>query len=544
MLGLCALVLAHPRAESQEWIYTVRPGDNLWNLSEEYLSSMRFWRRLQTLNQIDDPTHIPPGTRLRFPVAWLKLQPAGVRVVEARGDVRTKSASSAEPVRLEPRADGAFDLLRGGDEIHTGAESSVVLEFADGSKLLMQSDSHLILDSLSAYGGTGMVDTRVRLQRGRVDSQVNPNRGRSTRYEITTPAASTAVRGTDYRVSTDDRSPPVTRAEVLGGKVRVAAAGKDRLVPEKFGTLAAAGEPPAPPKPLLPAPNISALPVKVDRVPIQMAWAPLNGAMAYRIQIASSETLTTLLFDKRVARAQLTGVDLPDGEYSLRIRGVDADGLEGINADHRFTLDARPEPPLLVSPPPDSTVREAIASFEWSEPENASRYHFQLAGEEDFNSLLVDIPRHDTAQITPDRLLETGQYFWRVATGTTDGEVGPFSDPQSFKIRPAPTGPEMAAAEEGENEMVFRWREGLPGQRYQFQFSTDPEFQEVMVDETVTEPEVRVPKPTRFRTYVRVRTIDVDGYAGAFGTVQHVDPPPWRPWGLLSIPLLLLIFAL
>ncbi|MGB5306069.1 MAG: hypothetical protein WBO57_07485, partial [Gammaproteobacteria bacterium] len=38
---------------AQEWIYTIQPGDNLWNFYEEYLTDINYWYRLQKLNNID-----------------------------------------------------------------------------------------------------------------------------------------------------------------------------------------------------------------------------------------------------------------------------------------------------------------------------------------------------------------------------------------------------------------------------------------------------------------------------------------------------------
>ena len=48
---------------------------------------------------------------------------------------------------------------------------------------------------------------------------------------------------------------------------------------------------------------------------------------------------------------------LPDGEYRVRVRGVDATGLEGRDAEWPLTLDARPEPPVLVSPAPGANPK-------------------------------------------------------------------------------------------------------------------------------------------------------------------------------------------
>ena len=44
---LCPTLLVATVAQAQEWLYTVRPGDNIWNITADYLSSMSYWPKLQ-----------------------------------------------------------------------------------------------------------------------------------------------------------------------------------------------------------------------------------------------------------------------------------------------------------------------------------------------------------------------------------------------------------------------------------------------------------------------------------------------------------------
>lgn len=39
---LCPTLLVATVAQAQEWLYTVRPGDNIWNITADYLSSMNY----------------------------------------------------------------------------------------------------------------------------------------------------------------------------------------------------------------------------------------------------------------------------------------------------------------------------------------------------------------------------------------------------------------------------------------------------------------------------------------------------------------------
>lgn len=517
-------------AYSQEWIYTVRPGDNLWNIAADYLTRMDYWRRLQALNQVADPQQLPPGMKLRIPVTWLKGQPTAARVLSVQGTAEVKVAFTGQTMTVT-----ADLLLHSGDEIRTGSDGNVNVEFGDGSRLLVQANSFLVMDTLSAYGDANMVDTRLRLQQGRVDNQVTRRRSPRTRYEILTPAATSAVRGTRYRLSMD-AGDATARTEVLEGAVELRGTRQIRTVTGGFGALAEIGKPPAAPVPLLPPPVAADLPPVVTHSPIQLSFPALKGATAYRAQIAPTAQFETLLFDAVSVNPVVRGPDLPDGDYALRIRGIDAKGLEGHDADHRFRLHARPEPLFLIKPAAQSAVLEHALVFEWAEPQNAVAYHVQLAEDEHFKTLVFDLPEYAKSSLTPDQTLEPKRYFWRVATQDAAGRIGPFSDPQFFRLQATP---KLQAPEVTAGTMTFRWSAGLPGQQYQFQLAKDFQFETVIVDQRVSEPQLTVSRPESGFLYLRMRTIDADGYVGPYSPAQRIDVPPATYWPF-AIPLLIL----
>ena len=520
-LLLCLWVGTTIAAHSQEWIYTVRPGDNLWNITADYLTRMDYWPRLQALNHVADPQRLPPGMKLHIPVAWLKGRPTAAQVFSVQGSVEAKIAFTGQTVMVT-----AGLMLHSGDEIHTSADGNVTVEFGDGSRLLVQANSLLIMDTLSAYGDTHMVDTRLRLQQGRVDSLVTIRQSPRTRYQILTPAASSAVRGTHYRLGMD-AADVTARVEVLEGAVELRGARKARTVTSGFGALTETGKPPAAPLPLLASPVVADLPPVVTRSPVQLSFPALKGAAAYRAQIAPTEQFESLLFDAVSVPPAVRGPDLPDGDYVVRIRGIDAKGLEGHDAYHRFRLHARPAPPFLIKPADQSAVLEQALVFEWAEPQNATAYHFQLAGDERFTALLLDLPKYAGSSLTPDRTLEPGRYFWRVATQDAAGRVGPFSDPQLFRLQATP---KLQAPEVTANAMTFRWSAGLPGQQYQFQLAKDLQFETVIVDRRVSEQQLTISRPESGFLYLRMRTIDADGYVGPYSPTQRIDVPPENYW--------------
>lgn len=234
----------------------------------------------------------------------------------------------------------------------------------------------------------------------------------------------------------------------------------------------------------------------------------------------------------------MRGPDLPDGNYVLRIRSIDTRGLEGSDAEHRFRLHARPEPPLLVRPPHQGGVVEKPLLFEWSEPQGAASYLFQLADDERFLTPLLKQDDHRQSRLTVEQPLEPGQYFWRVAVRDPTGREGPFSDPQAFRLQAAAQmqPPELAA-----DRLTFRWGTAAPGLQYDFQLARDVDFTILELESRVSEAQVSLPRPDSGVYYLRVRTIEADGYVGPYGPVQRIELPSRNYWPAALVILLALV---
>ena len=411
LLTTVLLLLSNAAAVANDWIYTVRPGDSLWHLSETHLTSMKYLEPLQRHNNIADPQQIVPGSRLKFPVAWLKHQPATAMVVQLQGKARLVSAidGSIQPLTIDTR-------LHTGDRIETGPDSNLSIRFADGSELLVLSNSTVVMDSLSAFGTTGMVDTRIRLQGGRVDTRVKPRQGPGSRYNIITPAAVAAVRGTQFRVSAESDK-PIARSEVIEGEVSVSGTGASQLVPTGFGIIAEAGQPLQPPRKLLPPPGLNTLPALLERRPQQFKWARVENAAAYRFQVAATSQFDKLLADDTTPHAAATA-DLPDGEYVLRVRAIDKDQLEGLDATHAFTVEVRPQPAPLQ-------INEYEMAFHWESVGGAASYHYQLASDPDFDNIVSEGTVTEPHAVIPRPA--PGRYYFHAQILDTHTTTWPYS---------------------------------------------------------------------------------------------------------------------
>ncbi len=530
-----ALALTCVPAMAQDWVYSARAGDTLWDLSKRYLRSVAYFESLRAYNNITDPTRLRPGQPIRMPVRWLKRAPTEAIVVIVEGAATRLGATGVE----EPLVPGM--RLGTGDGVRTGAAASVTLQFADGSRLLLESATEMRMDMLEAYGDTGMVDTRLDLQRGRLDSRTRPAAGPGSRFEIRTPSAIAAVRGTDFRV---EATPDGQRArgEVLEGELRVRAAGTARGLPAGFGMVVETGSAPPPPVELLPAPDLSALPQVVDRVQLVLEWPPVAGAETYRAQLFEGDRPDRLLLDAVNAVPGVGWDAPPDGVYLLRVRAVAANGLEGLNALHALTIDARPEPPLLLGPGQASARPEGTpVELWWAVPADAARFHLQVARDAAFTELIEDVELEGD-RATVGAALAPGTYHWRVATRDAAGEHGPFGDARSFRIQVVPDAPGVLVPELGEDMLELAWGKALNAATYEYQLARDDGFEDLVESGSIEGTGVTLAKPGSGTYHFRSRGVSDEGVPGAWTRPQSFNVPAGKPyWLLLLLPLLLLL---
>jgi hypothetical protein len=545
-----------PAAAADDRLHRVARGDTLIALARTHLDPAHGWRGLQRLNGVADPRRLQPGRILRFPLAWMKAEPALAEALHVRGEVTFERAGAGA------QAVQAGAALQTGDLLRAGSESSLTLRFADGARLLLRPDSTLRLARLLQRPAGGVADTGLHLDQGSADSRVPPLASpppagsAARRYEITTPTVHLGVRGTEFRTRVD-ASDATTHVEVIEGEVAAdggsgagtgrgrgraeqrLAAGQGAVVARGARGLAAAA--------LALPPDLSTVAQRLERVPLRLAWVPRDGVLSWHAQVVDPGHPDRLLLDGRFDNPTARWPDLPDGEYELRVRAVGPGGLEGMDAHRSFVLKARPFPPFTTQPRAGATVRGDGVRFAWTRAVGIASYRLQLArldpeadaAAADFTSPLAD--RGTLAAGAHDEALPPGRYAWRVASVRGDGDQGPFGDPLSFTLRPLPPAPVLQEPQVSDTALVLRWPAGEPGDRYELQLAAQDSFSTLLHSVETREPEATLPRPGPGRYFVRVRSIDADGIAGPYGGAQEIDVPHSRWWWLVPAGLLLLL---
>ncbi|MGH8081685.1 MAG: peptidoglycan-binding protein LysM, partial [Lysobacter sp.] len=250
-----------------------------------------------------------------------------------------------------------------------------------------------------------------------------------------------------------------------------------------------------------------------------------------------------LLFESRIADTTLRIDDLPAGRQRLLVRAIDSNGLGGRDSTQVFTVNDQPLPPLTISPTDGQTLHLPKPRFEWARAQDAERTRVQIARAADFAAPVAD-SEVKGQRFRPEQALPPGDYFWRVASRDGNGRIGRFGNALPFRVSDAPVDPGLEPPQAAKGQLTLRWQKGEPGQRYRVQISRKADFSQLLLEQVVDVPQIELKRPGGGTWYVRVQTIEDDGYDAPFGPTQEIRLPCRLCYGAGAAGAVLLLLAL
>lgn len=349
LLLLVCSIFTSRAAVAQDWIYYTKAGDTLWDLCLQYTAKRGCWKELRKYNDIENERTLSVGLELKIPSAWLLKLPIVGRVVFVSGTVLYEEVAGVVGI---PLLSGQSLML--GSRI-TSEDGSARILLGTKDSVLIRPASVLDLKAMSGATDAGS-KSELFLERGEVEVEVEPDSG--SRFELHTPSAIAAVRGTGFRVVAQGET---TRSEILEGLVAVQAA-TTQDVPAGYGLLAQQGLPLSEPRKLIQAAVFEYS--RLDSpVPLTIEWSGSAEAVSWNLDIFQAGEAGVLV-DSHSASETLFEVSvLPEGCYKLHVRGVDSEGFNGLEGQLPFCI----EPLLPVVEQPrsywDFLISAAIATL-------------------------------------------------------------------------------------------------------------------------------------------------------------------------------------
>ena len=319
--------------------YTVQPRDTLQGLARTLLQKPSQWPQVAKLNGLKNPNLISPGQVIEIPKSLMNF------AAQPRITMQGKILSVEGDVKLSGQTAQVGAVVPEGAKLQTGANSSTVVELADGSRLQLMpktlaevtSQHGYALRDPSSSASTTWFSGAIRLVEGVLDTLAAKKTQRATPLSITTPTSVIGVRGTQFRVAYEDPATGTARTEVIEGDVRT-----DNPTQKVGANLGGGFGAAIKPRDreikvvaLLPALPLTQLPEQVLRSGTTGAvWTvgTLAGAAGYRAQFATDENFAQIRGDFKSASPAVNVAALDNGSYYARVRGIDPAGIEGFDA--------------------------------------------------------------------------------------------------------------------------------------------------------------------------------------------------------------------
>jgi hypothetical protein len=452
-----------------EWTYTVETSETVQDIASQFLARGIPASRILQHNNLANVSQLSSGDAIRIPLSWLQHQPDPARASSVSGQVMLMSGRDSSKRPLTPGT-----LIRVGDEV-IALSGTTTIELADGSVVRLSPNSRLAFNRLTRYGKSGMVDTRLRLTDGEVETQVEPFVEDGSRFEIETPSAVAAVRGTMFTLRTD---PAGTDLTVTEGRVAFGRRGEARVIPEGYSArVSTASSVDMNIRRLPPAPAMNPVPAQLDQLPETLSWKP-NGASRYRVNIFEADT-GRWLQSATVENTEYRLDRLDNGAYQVQLAALDSRGIAGMPGIADFKVDLQARAAELTMPAPGEAVNDDMPEFQWQLRGQNEVARVEIAENESFNNVIATSEWASDKQALPSRPLSPGRYFWRVVTEAGGNSVAT-SEVRSLVVNGTLPPVRIISVNYVDKQVRVFWERVDTASEYRLQLSEEPRFRNII----------------------------------------------------------------
>ena len=298
-----------------------------------------------------------------------------------------------------------------------------------------------------------------------------------------------------------EANPTATPAQVAGALAANATANVASGVPAGtpnlllYSICGTAPTPSPPPAPALSSPADGATGVAITPT---LLWCPSAGAFSYRVQVSTSSTFATTVFDQSGITTTSTGVTGLAGStvHYWRVAASNPDGTSPWSASWSFTSvtlpSSPPAAPALYFPRNGAGGVSTSPTLQWNAATGASSYRVQVSTTSTFATTVVD-RSGITATSTPVTGLAGGTlYYWRVSASNYAGS-SPWSPSWSFTTAGTPPSvpppaPALVSPSNGATSVsrtpTLLWGSSTGATSYRVQVSTSSSFGTLVYDKS------------------------------------------------------------
>ncbi|EAZ99971.1 protein containing LysM domain [Marinobacter sp. ELB17] len=491
-----------------EWVYTLQKGDSVQQLARQLLAPPHNAQQLLEHNSLKNALLPVTGEQVRIPMDWLKRQPQPARATSVSGLVQLLTSNGQRrPLTVNT-------LIRAGDELLSGSGSTTVI-LAEGSEIRLSPNSRLAFNRMTQFGKPGMIDTRLRLNRGEVFTSVKEVVSGGSRFEIETPSATVAVDGTQFAIQANDGG---TGLQVINGEVNFGQQGRSVEVPAGYGAHVA-----APPggdvrlHKLAPPPIVTSLPAILRKLPAELQWQSL--AKTHKLDIF--DTGSGRWVDSRTLAGDRFDISrLNNGRYEIQLAALDYQGIKGLPAVVPFSVDLQARAAKLLEPV-DGTTTTNQPEFSWDLNGDSEIAQIQISATPQFENLVATSEWGQQSKAQLSQRLPPGQYYWRVKT-EAGGDSTATSNVHNLIIDGSLPPVKIISVNYLDQQVRIFWESVETASKYRMQLSADPDFYPIIKEADIPGTTAGLRLIPGKRYFVRLKALSDGPLASRWGPAREI----------------------
>ncbi|MEH6354937.1 MAG: FecR domain-containing protein [Marinobacter sp.] len=491
-----------------EWVYTLQEGDSIQQLATQLLAPPHNAQQLLKHNSLNNALLPVKGEQVRIPMNWLKRQPQPARATSVSGLVQLLTNNGQRrPLTVNT-------LIRAGDELLSGSGSTTVA-LAEGSEIRLSPNSRLAFNRMTQFGKPGMIDTRLRLNRGEVITNVKEVVSGGSRFEIETPSATAAVDGTQFAIQANAGG---TGLQVMNGQVNFGQQGHAVEVPAGYGAHVAA-QPGGDVRlhKLAPPPVVTGLPAVLRKLPAELQWqSPAN---THKLDIF--DTGSGRWVDSRTLAGNRFDISqLNNGRYEIQLSALDNQGIKGLPAVVPFSIGLQARAAKLLEPA-DGTTTTNQPEFNWSLNGDSEIAQIQISDTPLFEDLIATSDWAEQSKAQLSRPLSPGQYYWRVKT-EAGGDSTATSNARSLIVDGSLPPVRIISVNYLDQQVRIFWDSVETAKKYRMQLSADPDFYPVIKEADIPGNTAGLRLIPGKRYFVRLKALSDGPLASRWGPAREL----------------------
>ena len=329
LLGSVGPSAANTLSDDAHVVYTVKSGDMLSVLAQQFLQDPAALQTVARINRIANIHRVSAGRVIKIPRDLLKYVPASAQVTHLRcTEVLRLDGPAAQEIRLgSTLTEGA--VLR----IPPGCQFTMTLE--DNASVRLLSGAVVRLTTLRRNAFDPSPEVTIDLLDGRAFVNVPKKRPPGDApFRVLTPTSVAGIRGTQFRVGfvSEVRS---SQLEVVSGVVAAQGSSHshERLAGADQGVATPANGISLPVEPLLPAPRFSSVAIQSGGQTLLVFKAP-DPAQQFHLSTADEANFNTVRTEGLTAQVQVLVPAFNAQARFFKWSSISGSGLLGHAADY------------------------------------------------------------------------------------------------------------------------------------------------------------------------------------------------------------------